>query len=199
MTPPAERAAFRALADALPEDWAIIEAAERAYRRDQGPGAGLLKILASLEHGPCLGAPINLYQHCLQTATRVLEAGEDDELVVVALFHDMPEAFSDNHHGLVAAQLLAPWLSPRREWLLIRHVEFQALHFANHPTRNRHERDAYRGHPDFDATAEFCARYDQNSFDPHYPTFSLDRFVPIVRRFFGGTAPAASTGFDPRI
>ena len=28
-------------------------------------------------------------------------------LVVVALFPDLPEAFSDNHHGQVAAQMLA--------------------------------------------------------------------------------------------
>ncbi len=189
MTPPADRATFRALADATPEDWAIIDAAERAHRREHGPGMGLLKILSSLEHGACLGAPVNLYQHCLQTATRVLDAGEDDELVVVALFHDLPEAFSDNHHGLVAAQLLAPRLSARREWLLIHHVEFQALHFANHPTRDLHEREPYRGHPYFDETADFCARYDQNSFDPGYPTSTLDRFEPIVRRFFGGSAP----------
>ena len=191
MNPPADRAAFRALADATPEDWAIIEAAERAHRREQGPGVGLLRMLASLEHGPHLGAPINLYQHCLQTATRVLEAGGDDELVVLALFHDLPEAFSDNHHGLVAAQLLAPWLSPRREWLLIHHVEFQALHFANHPTRDRGERDAYLGHPWFDATAEFCARFDQNSFDPAYPTARIEHFEPVVRRFFGACAPPA--------
>jgi predicted HD phosphohydrolase len=146
-------------------------------------------MLASLEHGPSLGVPINLYQHCLQTATRVLEAGEDDELVVVALFHDLPEAFSENHHGLVAATLLAPRLSARREWLLIHHVEFQALHFANHPTRDPLEREPYRGHPWFDETADFCARYDQNSFDPDYPSASLGRFEPIVRRFFGATAP----------
>jgi predicted HD phosphohydrolase len=191
MNTPADRAGFRALEQATAADWAIIDAAERAHRREHGPGMGLLTMLASLEHWPCLGAPINVYQHCLQTATRVLESGEDDELVVVALFHDMPEAFSDNHHGLLAAQLLAPWLSPRREWLLIHHVEFQALHFANHPTRDRHEREPYRGHVYFDDTVEFCARYDQNSFDPDYPTSGIERFEPIVRRFFGGNAPPA--------
>jgi predicted HD phosphohydrolase len=194
-SPPAdrapERASFRALADATAADWAIIDSAERAHRQQYGPGVGLLNILRSLEHGDSLGAPINVYQHCLQTATRVLEAGEDDDLVVVALFHDLPEAFSDNHHGLVAATLLAPRLSPRREWLLIHHVEFQALHFANHPTRDRNEREAYRGHPYFAATADFCARYDQNSFDPTYPTSAIERFEPIVRRFFEGPAPPA--------
>jgi predicted HD phosphohydrolase len=184
-----ERAAFRALSEATPADWAIIDRAERRYRQTHGPGMGLLAMMKTIANGDTVGAPVNLYTHCLQTATRVLEAGHDDELVVVALFHDLPEAFSDNHHGLLAAELLAPWISARRRWLLIHHVEFQALHFANHPTRDRNERDKYAGHPWFEDTAQFCELYDQNSFDPDFPTLTLGEFEPIVRRFFSGPAP----------
>jgi predicted HD phosphohydrolase len=184
-----ESAACRALSEATPEDWRIINRAESEYRRDHGPGRGLMKMLSSIAHDDPLGVPVNLYTHSLQTATRVLEAGLDDELVVVALFHDLPEAFSDNHHGLLAAQMLAPWLSERRAWLLTHHVEFQAYHFANHPTRDLNERDRYAGHPWFAQTAEFCERYDQNSFDPSYPTRDLAEFEPIVRRFFAGPPP----------
>jgi predicted HD phosphohydrolase len=185
----AERAAFRALSQASAADWQIIERAEREHRRRAGPGFGLLKMLRAISDEEPIGTPVNLYTHCLQTATRVLQAGLDDELIVMALFHDLPEAFSDNHHGLLAAEMLAPHLSERRRWMLIHHVEFQALHFANHPTRDRNERDKYRGHPYFDETAEFCALYDQNSFDPDYPTLALAEFEPIVRRHFGGPAP----------
>lgn len=184
-----ESAAFRALADATPDDWRIIDRAEQDYRRDHGPGRGLLMMMKSIEHDRALGVPVNIYTHSLQTATRVLEAGLDDELVVLSLFHDLPEAFSDNHHGLLAAEMLAPWLSERRRWLLIHHVEFQAYHFANHPTRNLNERDRYKGHPLYDETAEFCERYDQNSFDPGYRTLPLEAFAPIVKRFFHGPAP----------
>ena len=183
-------AAFRALSDATPDDWRIIDRAEQTYRREHGPGTGLLAMMKSIEHDRPLGVPVNVYTHSLQTATRVLNAGLDDELVVVSLFHDLPEAFSDNHHGLLAAEMLSPWLSERRRWILIHHVEFQAYHFANHPTRDRNERDRYTGHPLFAETAEFCERYDQNSFDPQYPTLPLEAFVPVVRRFFSGPAPA---------
>lgn len=179
-----ERAAFRALSDASPADWDIIARAERAHRATHGPAAGLLAMLEIIADDAPIGTPVNLYTHCLQTATRVLEAGLDDELVVVALFHDLPEAFTDNHHGLVAAEMLAPRLTQRRRWLLVHHVEFQALHFANHPTRDPNEREQFRGHPCFEETAEFCALYDQNSFDPGYPTRPLADFAPIVRRFF---------------
>ncbi|HMK87766.1 MAG TPA: hypothetical protein VK437_17505 [Steroidobacteraceae bacterium] len=184
-----ERARCRALSDATSDDWKIIERAEREYRREHGPTRGLLTMMKAIEGDDPIGVPVNLYTHCLQSATRVLEAGLDDELVVVALFHDLPEAFTDNHHGLVAAQMLAPHLSERRSWLLTHHVEFQAYHFANHPTRDRHERERYRGHAYFEETAEFCERYDQCSFDPDYPTLALREFEPIVRRFFGACAP----------
>lgn len=189
--PDRERVSFRALSEATANDWKIIDRAENAYRRDHGPGRGLLLALASIQHSEPLGIQINLYAHCLQTATRVLEAGLDDELVVTALFHDLPEAFSDNHHGLMAAQLLAPWLSERRTWLLTHHVELQSVHFANHPTRHHSECDPYRNHPYFEETAQFCKLYDQNSFDPDYPTLPLEEFEPIVLRFFSGPIPSA--------
>jgi predicted HD phosphohydrolase len=192
-----ERASFRALSEATPDDWIIIDRAEREYRRNHGPGRGLLTMMASIADGDCLGAPVNLYTHCLQTATRVLQAGHDDEMVVIALFHDLPEAFSDNEHGLVAAQILAPWISERRSWLLIHHGEFQHYHYANHPTCDRNERDRYMGHPHFAETAQFCELYDQNSFDPDYPTLPLTVFEPIVRRFFSGPVRPAQPGPAP--
>jgi hypothetical protein len=126
-----ERAEFRALSEATPQDWTIIDRAEPDYRRQYGPGHGLLKILSAIADSDPMGAPVNLYTLSLQTTTRVLKAGGDDELVVVALFHDLPEAFSDNDHGLVAAQILTPWISERRSSLLTHHVEFHNYHFAN--------------------------------------------------------------------
>ena len=34
---------------------------------------------------------------------------------------------------------------------------------------------------EFDYCAEFCAEYDQNSFDPDYPTEPLEHFEPLIR------------------
>jgi len=97
------------------------------------------------------------------------------------LFHDLPEAFSDNHHGLLAAQMLAPWLSERRSWLLTHHVEFQAYHFANHPTRDLTSATVTPDIPTSRDGAVLCP-LDQYSFDPSYPSAPLERFEPIVRR-----------------
>ena len=42
-------------------------------------------------------------------------------------------------------------------------------------------REQYRDHPWFDYCAEFCAEYDQTSFDPDYPTEPLEHFEPLIR------------------
>jgi hypothetical protein len=41
-----------------------------------------------------------------------------------------------------------------------------------------------RGHPWFDATVEFCERYDENCFDPGYDWLPLEHFAPAVRDVF---------------
>ena len=186
--PERRQARFRTLEEASLEEWRLIDEAEREHRR-AGRGGGLMRLLATIDRDDPLGAPLNVFAHSLQTATRVLRDGGDDELVVVALFHDLPEAFSDNRHGLLAAELLAPWLSERRRWILIHHEDFQAYHYRNHPTCDRFARDRYRGHPYFEDTVAFCARYDQVAFDINYPTLPLDEFAPIVTRFFARERP----------
>jgi predicted HD phosphohydrolase len=185
----ANRTNFRTLDDATSADWRQIVATESADRLQRTTGDRLLDLLASMQNADSLGSPVNMYTHSLQTASRVLRAGEDDELVVAALFHDLPEALSDNHHGLLAAELLSPWISERRTWLLIQHVEFQQYHFVNNPDATRHARDRFIGHPFYAETAYFCQFYDQNSFDADYPTLPLRDFLPIVQRFFARPRP----------
>jgi predicted HD phosphohydrolase len=181
-------ARFRATVEATREDWDIIDQAEQRWRRDFGAGEGLLRLLTSLRDDDALGAPVNLYTHCLQTATRASQDGADDELIVVALFHDLPEAFSENEHGAVAAQLLSPRLSAARGWLLTHHGEFQNYYFSNHPTRDPRARDKYWDHPYAAETDYFCRCYDQNSFDPDFQVLPPEAFRPIVRRYFAAAA-----------
>jgi hypothetical protein len=43
-------------------------------------------------------------------------------------------------------------------------------------------REQFRGHPDFEYTAQFCHLYDQNAFDPGYGSMPLGAFEPMRRR-----------------
>ena len=127
---------------------------------------------------------ISRLQHCLQTATRAERDGADDETVICALLHDIGDILAPNNHSAVAADLLAPFVGKKNEWIVRHHGLFQGYYYFHHYGGNRDARDRYRGHEYFDACVDFCARWDQVSFDPDYATFSLQHFEPRLRALF---------------
>jgi predicted HD phosphohydrolase len=56
---------------------------------------------------------------------------------------------------------------------------------------DRDAREQYRGHPHFEACAEFCETYDQSAFDPAYESAPLSFFEPIVQRVMAKPLPRA--------
>ena len=129
-----------------------------------------------------LGAPVSLYEHNLQTASRALRDGQDDETVVVSLFHDLFETLAVKNHGELAASMLAPWVSPRSQWLLAHHEIFQGFYYFDYYGLDKNARDMFVDSPYYDWTVEWCEKYDQASFDKDYPTLPLEAFLPAVRR-----------------
>jgi hypothetical protein len=75
---------------------------------------------------------VSLYEHSLQTATRALRAGEDEETVVVALLHDIGELMSPSSHGDVANAMLLPYISEKNQWVLKMHEIFQGYYYFHH-------------------------------------------------------------------
>ena len=175
-----------ALEDLSRDDWLILEQQRKAYlaghQADQA-----LRLLSVGEHDPCFGYMVNNYRHCLQSATMVLRDGRPEEDVVVALLHDIGFVTCPGMHGDFAACLLGAYVSERNHWMLRHHATFQNLHSPNMPGVDQHERERWRGHPHFDWTAEFVARYDQAAADPDYPCEPLETFVPMVRSIFSRT------------
>lgn len=174
-------------------DWAILE-------RQRGPYYASLqvdRVLAMLSLGaddPSYGYRVNNFQHCLQSATMAHEAGHGEETVVVALLHDIGFIACPMTHGAFAAALLRAYISERNHWMLQHHQIFQRFHLHHHPGIDPNERERWRGHPHFDWTAEFVAKFDQNTIDPDYPTAPLEFFVPMVRRLFA--RPPRNTQID---
>jgi predicted HD phosphohydrolase len=144
----------------------------------------MLAMLKAQKDETTYGHKMNNYGHSLQTATRALRDGADEEDVVVALLHDLGQNIAPNNHGEFAATALRPFVSPINHWLVKHHTIFQRHHRPDHPAWVLDERETYRGHPAFEATARFCERWDQPAFDPDYPTLPLEAFEPVVHRFF---------------
>lgn len=175
------RAKFRAMTEGTQEDWAII-ASEFGPFAVQG-GKRILDHLRLLE-GDCGGFPVDRLTHSLQTATRAHRDGRDEEYVVCALLHDIGDTLGAFNHPDIAAAIVKPFVSEANHWMVERHGIFQGYYFFHYLGMNRDMREAFRGHPHFQHTAEFCEKYDQSAFDPAYDTMPLSAFEPMVMRLF---------------
>ncbi|MDH3690648.1 MAG: HD domain-containing protein [Gammaproteobacteria bacterium] len=140
----------------------------------------LLKQMA----GDPLGYQVDRYTHSLQTATRALRDGADEETIVCALLHDVGDVLAPYNHSQVAAAMLRPYVSEKNHWVVAHHGLFQGYYFFHHFDMDRNARDQYRDHPYYQDCIDFCHRWDQASFDPEYDTMSLGEFEPMVRRVF---------------
>ncbi len=125
---------------------------------------------------------ITRYDHCLQSATRALRDGKDEEYVVVALLHDSCETLGPFNHGEVIAAILKPFISRDNYFMLVQHGLFQTYFYAAHLGLDPNARDKFKSDPAYEQTVEFCAKYDEISFDPDYQNEPLATFEPMVRR-----------------
>jgi predicted HD phosphohydrolase len=125
---------------------------------------------------------ITRFDHCVQTATRALRDGKDEEYVVVALLHDACETIGPFNHGEVIASILRPFISRDNWWMLTQHGLFQTYFYARHLGLDPNARDKFKSDPAYEQTVEFCAKYDEISFDPAYKNEPLSTFEPLVRR-----------------
>jgi predicted HD phosphohydrolase len=82
------------------------------------------------------------------------------------------------------ASVLKPFVRDELCWMVRYHPVFQLFYFSSLSEEERNTRDAWRDHPNFELTAQFCERYDQASFDPSYATDPIEVFEPMVRRVF---------------
>jgi predicted HD phosphohydrolase len=131
-----------------------------------------------------LGNKVSQLQHSLQTATRALRDGADEELVVGALLHDVGDGLAPYNHAELAAAILRPYVGAGTYWIIRHHAIFQAYYYNHHLGRDRYERERYRDQPFFQATLDFSEKWDQTSFDPDFPTLGLVTFEPPLRRVF---------------
>jgi predicted HD phosphohydrolase len=176
---PEAHATFTAMIDSTEADWQLIERASVTFN---GELANRVIDHLQLLKGDCGGFSVDRLEHSLQSASLAYRDGKDEEYVVCALLHDLGDILASTNHAELAATILKPFVSEENWWLLQHHGIFQGYYFFHHLGLDRNMRDKFRDHPYFARTALFCARHDQNAFDPHYDTMPLEAFVPMVQR-----------------
>ena len=65
------------------------------------------------------------------------------------------------------------------------HQDFEGLHYYARVGLDPMMRRKHAGHPCYELAERFADDWDQNAFDPDYPTLPLEHFEPLVREVFG--------------
>jgi predicted HD phosphohydrolase len=173
------RATFTRMEDSTAADWKAI-GGEFMQFASKLPDRVITHLrLLENDYG---GFPVDRYTHCLQTATRALKDGRDEEYVVCALLHDIGDTLGSYNHADIAASILQPFVSEENHWMVKHHAIFQGYYFFEHIGLNRDLRDNFKSHPAYERTAEFCAVYDNPAFDPKGEALPLSEFEPMLRR-----------------
>lgn len=180
---------FDRLDDGTDEDFEVLR---RVHERNLANLPDLLLSMLSSLKGDA-AYPVDRLEHSLQTATRAMRDGADEETIVCALLHDVAETLGPLNHGEVVAAILKPFISEQNCWVLAHHPLFQTYFYARHLGLDPNARERYRDNPYYQACVDFTANWDEVSFDPSYDSEPLSTFEPMVRRVLARrwTAPGA--------
>ena len=166
------------------EDYDLLAKFENQFV--EGTSDRLIRVLKNLDAS--LGAyKVSRLEHSLQTASRAMRDGANEEMIVASLLHDIGDEIAPLNHSELAASVLKPFVSERTRWIVEKHGVFQAYYYNHHYGKDRNLRDKYKGHEYYEDTINFCHKWDQASFDPNYETIPLESFVPMVGRIFSRT------------
>ena len=177
--PTPKRASFRRMDECSPED---MEVFYRVRDRNVAAFASRLMSLLALLADKFDGSPIDGYSHSLQSATLAYQDGADDEMVFIALFHDLGQLVAEENHSEVSAEILKPYISPRAHWVVKYHAIFQQYYYGEAAGLDPNAREVYIDHPYYQDCVDFCERYDQCAFDSQYANKSAAFFLPMVKR-----------------
>ena len=172
---------FTRMADGTKDDYQLLHELEQEFVQELPDR--LLAALEELKHS-FSGYQVSRYEHSLQSASRAHKNEESEEMVVAALLHDIGDSLAPYTHGEMVAAILRPYMSAETCWIIKYHGLFQMYYYAHHRGGDRDARDLYRDHEYYQATVDFCEKYDQNCFDPDYDSFPIEFFIPMVRRIF---------------
>ena len=186
-----EQVGFRRMQDGTREEYLLLQRLEKPHHA--AVGQRVLRELARQGEDSLDGYLISRLEHALQSATRAFREGADEDWVVSALVHDIGDGLAPQNHDRFAAEVLRPFVREECTWVVEHHGAFQLIYYGQHYGWDQHEREKYRGSSYYQSCVDFCARWDQNSFDPDYVSEPLEFFAPMVERVF------ARRAYDPAV
>ncbi len=181
---------FTRMADGTREDYEFLAGHEQ--RHIAALPDRILAALEALEHS-IDGYRVSRLTHSLQTATRAEADGADREMIAAALIHDLGDDLAPENHSQLAAAIIRPYVRPEVTWVVEMHGLFQMAYYAPQLGRDGDGYLRYADHAWYESCVRFCRDWDQEAFDPDYPTQPLSHFEPLIREIF------SRPPFDPEI
>jgi predicted HD phosphohydrolase len=176
-----KKVSFTEMKKGKKEDYLFLDKHEKNFA--DKTAERIIKFMSNLSE-TLEGYQISRLEHSLQSATRAYRNGENEEMVVAALLHDIGDELAPMNHSEYAASILKPYVSEKTHWIIEKHGEFQMFYYAHHLGGNKNKREKYKNHKYYQDTINFCENYDQNSFDPNYMSLPLEFFKPMVKKIF---------------
>ena len=176
-----KKVSFTEMKKGTKDDYLLLDIHEKDYASKTAEI--ILKFMSGLTD-TLEGYKVSRLEHSLQSATRALNAGESEEMIVATLLHDIGDELAPMNHSEYAASVLKPYVSEKTHWIIEKHGEFQTYYYAHHLGGDRNKRDKYKSHKYYQACIDFCEKYDQASFYPNYKSLPLSKFEPMVKRIF---------------
>jgi predicted HD phosphohydrolase len=176
-----KKVSFTEMKNGTKDDYKLLEKLESQYERKTADR--ILDYLAS-QTTTLEGYQITRLEHSLQAATRAYKNGESEEMIVATLLHDLGDELAPMNHSQYAASVIKPYVSEKTYWIILHHGLFQTYYSAEHLGGDKNAREKYKDAEHYQATIDFCEKYDQSSFDPNYKSMSLKDFEPMVRNIF---------------
>ena len=172
---------FTQMKDGSKEEYLLLDKHEQEYI--SGTADRILNFMKRLT-STLEGYKITRLEHSLQAATRALNDGADEEMIVAVLLHDIGDELAPVNHAEYAASVLKPYVTEKTHWIIKKHGEFQMYYYAHHLGKDRNLRDKYKDHEHYKDTLIFCENWDQVSFDPNFKSLTLKDFEPFVKKIF---------------
>ena len=111
------------------EEYLFLDKHEKKYASETADR--ILKFMSGLNQ-TLEGYQVTRLEHSLQSATRALRGGENEEMIVAALLHDIGDELAPMNHSEYAAAILKPYVSEKTHWIVEKHGEFQMFYYAHH-------------------------------------------------------------------
>ena len=99
---------FTQMKDGTKDEYLLLDKYEQEYI--DGTADRILNFMKGLT-STLEGYKITRLEHSLQSATRALNDGADEEMIVAALLHDIGDELAPLNHSEYAASILKPYVS----------------------------------------------------------------------------------------